>query len=392
MSNVEELALFAREEQAMRAWIQKHAEFFDPVLLASLRAIRARATRAPAQTNSNSAAGSSETVPPLLLRLAVFGLSANPPHLGHVQIADQMRAHKPAYDALLVLPVCRHMYASKAHVTDEVSFDDRVHMCKLAFAEAGAGAGRRGDEDACPVHVLSVEQLALHCAAAAAATPGAATAAGIPVGTGTAYVLRFLSALLTVLPLPPSCAAAATAAAAAAAAAGISGEYADGTGAGIAGSALSAAPPPPLHVQYSLVLGEDTALDLLRGKWQHSQYLLLQCMQLHVFQRSAGGGSGGEVAGQEECGCTSQQAAQELLSQCTVLTPAQLQQIKPPVLHVLRTAGATSLSLSSTAIRWLLRNLPCTNSEASPFFEQLADFMPPSVLRFIMQKCLYKEV
>ena len=145
-------------------------------------------------------------------------------------------------------------------------------------------------------------------------------------------------------------------------------------------------------MQYALVLGEDTALDLLRGKWQHSQYLLLQCMQLHVFQRRAGGGAGGEVAGQPEAGCTSssQQAGQELLSQCTVLPPAQLQQIKPPVLHVLRTAGATPLS--STAIRWLLRELPCTNSEASPFYEQLSDFMPPSVLRFIMQKCLYKEV
>ena len=46
----------------------------------------------------------------------------------------------------------------------------------------------------------------------------------------------------------------------------------------------------------------------------------------------------------------------------------------------------------STAGRWLLLGPPCTDSEASPLFEQLTDYMLPSVLRYIMRKRLYKEV
>jgi nicotinate-nucleotide adenylyltransferase len=61
-------------------------------------------------------------------RVAIFGGSFNPPHVGHVLLTAWVLALEPV-DRLIVVPVFHHPFAK-----DLTPFADRLAMCELAFA------------------------------------------------------------------------------------------------------------------------------------------------------------------------------------------------------------------------------------------------------------------
>lgn len=63
------------------------------------------------------------------LSVAVFGGSFNPPHIGHLLAVNYVLACMPI-DRVLVIPTFRHPFSKSL-----ASFEDRLTMCKLAFAE-----------------------------------------------------------------------------------------------------------------------------------------------------------------------------------------------------------------------------------------------------------------
>jgi nicotinate-nucleotide adenylyltransferase len=62
------------------------------------------------------------------VRVAVFGGSFNPPHLGHVLVCSFVLATEEL-DRVLVVPAYQHPFAKPL-----APFDDRVAMCELAMA------------------------------------------------------------------------------------------------------------------------------------------------------------------------------------------------------------------------------------------------------------------
>jgi nicotinate-nucleotide adenylyltransferase len=60
-------------------------------------------------------------------RIAVFGGSFNPPHVGHVLVASYVLATEPV-DALMVIPTFRHPFGKPL-----APFDARLQMCRLAL-------------------------------------------------------------------------------------------------------------------------------------------------------------------------------------------------------------------------------------------------------------------
>ena len=63
------------------------------------------------------------------MRLGIFGGSFDPPHLGHVTVTSTVTALSNL-DELLVVPCFEHALGKVMS-----SFDHRVAMCELAFAE-----------------------------------------------------------------------------------------------------------------------------------------------------------------------------------------------------------------------------------------------------------------
>jgi nicotinate-nucleotide adenylyltransferase len=61
-------------------------------------------------------------------RLAVFGGSFDPPHVGHVLAASYVLATAPV-DRVLVVPTARHAFGKQLS-----AFEHRLQMCALAFA------------------------------------------------------------------------------------------------------------------------------------------------------------------------------------------------------------------------------------------------------------------
>lgn len=60
-------------------------------------------------------------------RIAIFGGSFNPPHLGHV-LAATYASRACNFDAVLVVPTFEHPFAKQL-----VEFQARLQMCRLAF-------------------------------------------------------------------------------------------------------------------------------------------------------------------------------------------------------------------------------------------------------------------
>ena len=67
------------------------------------------------------------------MRVALFGLSANPPtgHTGHRGIVEYLR-DLAVFDAIYVLPVFQHIYNTKAHM---LPFEHRYEMCMANFLD-----------------------------------------------------------------------------------------------------------------------------------------------------------------------------------------------------------------------------------------------------------------
>lgn len=66
-------------------------------------------------------------------KVALFGGSFNPPHLGHVLNACFVLSAFPV-DQLWILPVYRHPFAEKQGLAP---FEDRMEMCRRAFLPFG---------------------------------------------------------------------------------------------------------------------------------------------------------------------------------------------------------------------------------------------------------------
>lgn len=69
------------------------------------------------------------------MKLGVFGGSFDPPHVAHVLAVEHVLA-SGAVDRVLVLPVHGHAFGKRME-----SFEHRVAMCELAFAEPFASRG-----------------------------------------------------------------------------------------------------------------------------------------------------------------------------------------------------------------------------------------------------------
>jgi len=74
------------------------------------------------------------------MKVALFGSSFNPPHIGHVTAVKYFARY---FDEVWLLPVYRHMYSSKSNLLD---YSKRFELTKLAF------------EGCSNVHVKNVEK------------------------------------------------------------------------------------------------------------------------------------------------------------------------------------------------------------------------------------------
>jgi nicotinate-nucleotide adenylyltransferase len=61
------------------------------------------------------------------MKIALFGGSFNPPHLGHIAVAKEL-AESSLFDEVWIIPVLKHPFHKEL-----LSFEDRVKMCRLAF-------------------------------------------------------------------------------------------------------------------------------------------------------------------------------------------------------------------------------------------------------------------
>ncbi len=75
-------------------------------------------------------------------KVCLFGLSANPPTIGHGSIVSQLASMRydgssttndaaaTLFDEIRVLPVYKHMFSVKR---DQAAFHHRLEMCRLTF-------------------------------------------------------------------------------------------------------------------------------------------------------------------------------------------------------------------------------------------------------------------
>lgn len=75
------------------------------------------------------------------MRIALFGGSFDPPHLGHVLAACYARVVS-GVDAVWILPVVHHPYAKQL-----TPLAQRLELCHLAFGRLGSWAVIRRDEE-----------------------------------------------------------------------------------------------------------------------------------------------------------------------------------------------------------------------------------------------------
>jgi nicotinate-nucleotide adenylyltransferase len=65
-------------------------------------------------------------------KIALFGGSFNPPHLGHLAVLREL-AKNPDFDEIWVVPVCHHAFAK-----DLADFDVRLELLRLLIDEVGS--------------------------------------------------------------------------------------------------------------------------------------------------------------------------------------------------------------------------------------------------------------
>ena len=178
-------------------------------------------------------------------RVCIFGLSANPPTVAHVEIVQLLQSLKDecginVFDAVLVLPVYNHVYSSKLDVlSSTATYEQRMEMSRIAFSETFDN----DPQSRCSVHVLPLEHQAYQCVMALDSADSKCPTIRDDCSPrtsqrkGTSFLLDFITALY------------------------------------------------PTFTNISLCLGEDTANDLLAGKWFNSE-IILNKVQLFVVRRS----------------------------------------------------------------------------------------------------------
>lgn len=156
-------------------------------------------------------------------RIAIFGLSANPPtgNKGHVGLVKNL-VNSKNFDEIWILPVYKHIFISKSFSTSSVSYEHRFHMAKLCFE------GESIKE--CKVRVLTLERILSDNHLKISETTNQPY-----VRVGTIDVLTYIKLLYSFLEL-------------------------------------------------NLILGGDTAMDLLSGKWKDCK-LILNMVTLHIINR-----------------------------------------------------------------------------------------------------------
>ncbi len=65
------------------------------------------------------------------MKIALFGGSFNPPHLGHRAVVKDL-AESDQFDEIWILPSFKHPFKKKL-----ISFEDRIELCCLAFGVLG---------------------------------------------------------------------------------------------------------------------------------------------------------------------------------------------------------------------------------------------------------------
>jgi nicotinate-nucleotide adenylyltransferase len=87
------------------------------------------------------------------MRIALFGGSFDPPHVGH-QLACQYVLLTHPVDEVWLVPVFRHAFDKRS-----VPFEHRVAMCRIAAAAIGGCQGREGSRREEPrVRVCTIEE------------------------------------------------------------------------------------------------------------------------------------------------------------------------------------------------------------------------------------------
>ena len=143
-----------------------------------------------ASISSLSSPSSSLPSSPSPKRVAVFGVSGNPPHTGHQAIATYLTSSSSsssssssggggAFDSIWIVPVYKHIYSSKQGLA---SYDDRLMMCKLCFEQCSTSS--------CMVRVLDIERECSQYLEADAASKGSSE----PIRVGTVDVLNYIKA------------------------------------------------------------------------------------------------------------------------------------------------------------------------------------------------------
>jgi len=127
---------------------------------------------------------------PSAKRVAVYGVSANPPHNGHKAIVTYLAngsnssninssGNDNAFDSIWIVPVYKHMYASKQGLA---SYDDRLAMSRLCFEQCSTSR--------CVVRVLDIERECTNAIQTHAINTGSSES----VRVGTIDVLNYIKA------------------------------------------------------------------------------------------------------------------------------------------------------------------------------------------------------
>jgi|LauGreSBDMM110SN_4_FD.fasta_scaffold06066_2 nicotinic acid mononucleotide adenylyltransferase len=115
-------------------------------------------------------------------KIAVFGLSGNPPQVGHQTIVNYLSS-LDTFDELWIMPVYKHIYSSKQSLAN---FEDRLEMCCLTFEKFSTSK--------CFVKVLDIEK---ECTDYLQAAQGN----DVPIKIGTIDVLNYIQTQTTSLNL-----------------------------------------------------------------------------------------------------------------------------------------------------------------------------------------------
>lgn len=184
-------------------------------------------------------------------RIAIYGLSANPPTIAHRNIIAHLCSQR-LFDEIWVLPVYQHIFDSKRGLE---SYEHRVAMCEISLTDT-TGTGRYAQENDTLVRISKLEKIVYNANQMPVNTPMSIDINGSNSSTkstsdsmksehsssqkktriGTVDILEYVNAL-----------------------------YSE-------------------DIEWNLILGTDTYRDLVGGKWKRADDIV-RIAKLHVFCR-----------------------------------------------------------------------------------------------------------